>query len=355
MTRTGILRIALGISLIFSACLTWIPPTFFHPVAQAQDKTGEPPFRQQSASAGNEDMPLPRTSISINVDMVSLQVLVSDSNGNVLTGLKPENFTIYEDNVKQEIRHFSPVEANITVVMLVEFSKRIEYFLNDVYNAMNAFMKTLRPKDWTAVMGYDMHTTIFQDFTQDRREVYNALRQFTIPAWNESNISDAVIEAIDRTQEIEGKVAILLISSGLDTFSRHTYDQALASCKNANASVYAIGVGRFLRDYLEPRGEISPAAISEFLMGENRLKSFADYTGGAAWFPRYSTELPAIFESFSKALRSQYSIGYTSTNTKKDGKFRKIRVEVKTDLTDSKGKPLKLKIVTRKGYTPKSI
>jgi len=93
----------------------------------------------------------------------------------------------------------------------------------------------------------------------------------------------------------------------------------------------------------------------DFLMGDNRLKSFADYTGGAAFFPRYSTELPSIFNNISTALRSQYSIGYVSTNTKMDGKFRNVKVEVQTDLKDNKGKPIKTKVTTRKGYTAKKI
>jgi VWFA-related protein len=89
-------------------------------------------------------------------------------------------------------------------------------------------------------------------------------------------------------------------------------------------------------------------------MADNRLRSFADYTGGFAYFPRFETELPSIFNNISQLLRSQYSIAYASTNTKKDGKFRKIRVEVDTQLTDVKGKPLKLKVHTRKGYLPRT-
>jgi len=350
MNRIGILKIVLVFSLVFLVCISpavqWTATTFFIPSAAADSGDAED-------DAGMEN--LPRISISANVDMISMQVLVSDGNGNVITGLRPENFTIYEDRVKQEITHFSPMDASITVAMLVEFSKRNEIFLDDVYNAMYGFVRTLRPGDWTAVVGYDMTTTIFSDFTQNRNEIYKALRQFAIPSWNESNISDAIIEMVDRTQEIEGKVAILLISSGLDTFSRHTYDQALKACKDANASVYAIGIGRFIREYYDARGAISQSTNMDFLMGDNRLKSFADFTGGVAYFPRYSTELPGIFNEISKSLRSQYSIGYVSTNTKRDGKFRNIKVEVETDLKDKKGKPIKPKIVTRKGYTAKTI
>ena len=350
MTRISILKIPLAVGLVFLACMLHVPQW-----------TAIIPFALSAVADSNDDETgtgmenLSPVAISSSVDMVSMQVLVSDNDGNVITDLKPENFTIYEDGVKQEISHFSSLEANVTVVMLVEFSKRNELFLDDVYNAMYGFVRTLRPGDWTAVVGYDMRTTIFSDFTQNRNEVYSALRQFAIPSWNESNISDAVIEMIDRTQEIEGKVAILLIASGLDTFSRHSYEQALNACKSANASVYAIGIGRFVRDYLDARGYISQSTNMDFLMGDNRLKSFADYTGGSAFFPRYSTELPAIFNNISTALRSQYSLGYVSTNTKKDGKFRNVKIEVKTDIKDKKGKPIKTKVVTRKGYTAKSF
>ncbi|NLT66221.1 MAG: VWA domain-containing protein [Acidobacteria bacterium] len=305
--------------------------------------------------AQEQDEPMGQASISVSVDMVTLQVLVTDNKGNALTGLKPENFTIYEDNVKQEIKSFSPVDANITVVMLVEYSNNIQYFIDEVWNAMYGFANTLRPGDWAAVIGYDMNTRIMCDFTQNRQELYKALRQFMYPSFWESNLSDALIETLDRTQELEGKVAVLLISTGLDTFSRHTYDDALRKCKEANASVYAIGLGQHFRIRADAAGVISQEENLDLLMGDNRLKSFADLTGGAAYFPRFPTELPAIFNNISQLLRSQYSIAYVSSNTKKDGKYRKIKVDVKTDLTDNKGKPLKLKVVTRKGYYAREL
>jgi VWFA-related protein len=291
----------------------------------------------------------------VAVDLVSLQVLVTDTKGNALTGLKPENFTIYEDNVKQEISNFAPVDANITVVMLVEYSNNIRYFIDEVWNAMYGFANTLRPGDWAAVIGYDMNTRITCDFTQDRQELYQALRRFMYPTFWESNLSDALIEALDRTQEVEGKVAVLLISTGLDTFSRHTYDEALNKCKEANASVYAIGLGQNFRIRADAAGALSQEGYMDLLMGDNRLKSFADLTGGAAYFPRFPTELPAYFNNISQLLRSQYSIAYASTNTKKDGKYRKIKVEANAPLKDEKGKPLKLKVVTRKGYYAKQL
>jgi VWFA-related protein len=334
-------------------CATVLSPA----PAFAQNSTSQnPPLSpKKSAPANEEDQDRPRgqTAISVAVDLVSLQVLVTDQSGNAVTGLKPENFTIYEDNVKQDISNFSAIEANITVVALVEYSNNVSRFLYEIWNALFYFSKSLRKDDWVAVMGYDMHTTILCDFTQNRQQLQEALQRFMMPAYHESNLSDAVIEALDRTQEIDGKVAVILISTGLDTFSRHTYDDALKKCKEANASIYAIGLGQRYRILAEATGRISNEASAELAMADNRLRSFADLSGGAAYFPRMESELPSIFGNISELLRNQYSIAYASSNTKKDGKFRKIRVDVSADLKDAKGKPLKLKVITRKGYIAK--
>ncbi len=323
----------------------------------AQDQSTQsqaPPLKRKPAAkdakAEDQDRPQGQTAISVAVDLVSIQVLVTDQKGNVITGLKPENFTVYEDNVKQEISNFSPVEANITVVLLVEYSRLVTPFIYDVWNSIYTFANSLRQGDWVAVIGYDIRPTILCDFTQDRSKLMDTLQRFNYPAFSESNLADALIDTLDRVEEIEGKVAVVLVSTGLDTFSKHTYDEALKKCKAANASVYAIGVGQNFRLRYEPY--MSSETNMDFLMADNRLKTFADYTGGEAYFPRFPTELPSIFTNISNLLRNQYSIAYASTNTKKDGKYRKIRVEVNAALTEN-GKPVKLKVITRKGYMAK--
>lgn len=334
-------------------------PTGAHPTvayAQESQKRPGPPLRKgkREAPEGEQDRPAGQTAISVSVDLVSIHVLVTDPKGNVITGLKPANFTVYEDNVKQEISNFSPVEANITVVMLVEYSKQVSWFIYEVWNAIYGFANTLRPGDWVAVIGYDLRPTILSDFTQDRSKLHEALRRFQYPAFSESNLSDALIDSIDRTQEIDGKVAVLLVSTGLDTFSRHTYDEALKKCQAANATVYAVGLGQNFRIRADAAGYISPETNLELLMSDNRLRSFADFTGGEAYFPRFVTEFPSIFSNISAMLRNQYSIAYASSNSKKDGKFRKIKVECTVDYNND-GKPDKVKILTRKGYLAKDV
>jgi VWFA-related protein len=361
MRPARIFRIALVISFIFSVAIVFqrnwtayfAPPSVF---AQETSQRPRHSLQKQNPREENEedqDTPEGQTAISVAVDLVTLQVLVTDNKGNIILGLKPENFTIYEDNVKQEISHFAPVDANITVVVLAEYSRQVSYFLNEVWNATYTFARSLRKEDWVAFIAYDQKPMILCDFTHDRQKINDALRQLMIPAFDDSNLSDAIIFTLDRVQEIEGKVAVLLISTGLDTFSRHTYDDALQKCKESNASIYAISLGQNFRIRADAAGLISNLGNMELLMGDNRLRSFAEFTGGAAYFPRFETELPGIFDNISQLLRSQYSIAYASTNTKRDGKFRKIRVDVHANLTDIKGKPIKLKVLTRKGYVPR--
>jgi VWFA-related protein len=326
---------------------------FLQKTAYAQDGSGTRRPRLPEPQ-GESDEPQGKTAISVAVDLVSLQVLVTDDKGSVITGLKPANFTIYEDNVKQEISHFAPVEGNITSVMLVEYSRQVSYFVNEVWNAIYGFASSLRKEDWVAVIGYDIRPTILCDFTQDKSKINEALSRFTYPAFSESNLSDALIDTLDRIEETEGKVAVLLVSTGLDTFSKHTYNEAMEKCKRTNASIYAISLGQAARIYADAAGAISPEVNLELLQSDNRLRTFADLTGGAAYFPRFETELPSIFTNVSNLLRNQYSIAYSSSNTTHDGKYRKIKVEVNApEYVDKKGKPAKLKVVTRKGYQAK--
>ena len=348
-----LLLLALGIAIIAPRLI----PREKHPFpsyslvqdSSAKQKPSAPRPKSTPEASAEEDRPQGKTAISVAVELVNLQVLVTDPKNSVITGLRPENFAIYEDNVKQEITNFAPIEADITVVMLVEFSRQISGLIYEVLNAVYGFASSLRPGDWIAVIGYDIRPTILCDFTRNRNELQDALKRFNTPAFSESNLSDALIDTLDRVEEIEGKVAVLLVSTGLDTFSKHTYQEALEKCKRANASVYAISIGQTARIMADAAGAISPMFNMELLMADNRLRSFAEYTGGEAFFPRFETELPSIFNGISIMLRNQYSIAYMSSNTKHDGKYRKISVEVNSSLTQN-GKPVKLKVLTRKGY-----
>ena len=305
--------------------------------AQRQDKPIE-----------EEEKPRGRTSLSVAVEQVQVDVTVQDKNGNLIQGLQKENFRIYEEKVEQNITFFTPIEAPITAVLVTEYSKVIPWeWLYEAWLASHLFADLMRPEDWIAAVAYDIRPEILVDFTQNKAEVYNALRKLNYPSFRESNLYDTVYDVLERVEELEGKVAMILVSSGLDTFSKKNLDETLDKVKEGNVVIYPISVGGGARARSDQY--YSTSRRMDLYQADAVLRYFAKYTGGMAFFPRFVQQYQGIFRTISALLRNQYSLGYVSTNTKKDGKFRKIKVEVVADV-DGDGKPDKLKVQHREGY-----
>ncbi len=305
--------------------------------------------RQRKPIEEPEEKPQGRASISVAVEQVQVDITVQDKKGNLIQGLRKEHFKVYEEKVEQTVTFFTPVEAPITAVLVTEFSSVIPWeWLYEAWLGSHLFADQMRPEDWVAVVAYDIRPEILVDFTQNKAEVFNALRKLNSPAFRESNLYDAVYDVLDRVSEVEGKVAMVLVSSGLDTFSKKNLDQILDKVKEGNVVIYPISLGGNAR----VRNDYGTSTRMDLYQAEAVLKYFAKYTGGVAFFPRFVQAYKGIFQTISALLRNQYSLGYISTNTKKDGKYRKIKVEVVVDV-DGDGKPDKLKVQHREGYSAK--
>jgi VWFA-related protein len=331
-------KLLVSVTLLLFALLLWRPDRVSAQAQKPQDKKIE------------EEQPKPQgqTGIQVAVNQVRVDVTVQNSKGDLIQGLKKENFKIYEDKVQQDILNFTPIEAPMTVVLVTEYSNAVPWsFLYDVLMASYTFVEQMRKDDWVAVMAYDMRPEILVDFTQNKMEVYDALRRLNFPAFSESNMYDTVWDVLDRVQELNSKVAIVLVASGIDTFSKKNLGETLKRVQNSNAVIYPISTGGNFRARYE--GYMGATTRLDLYQADSTLKSFAKYTGGAAFFPRFETEFPGIFQTISALLRHQYSLSYIPTNTKKDGKYRKLRVEVEADI-DGDGKPDKLKANAREGY-----
>jgi VWFA-related protein len=327
-------------------------------------KKEEPPPPAPEKPKKIENMP--DYSIKVNVPLVNLDVLVTTKDGQTIPGLKAENFKIQEDGATQKISTFNQSDAPITAVLLVEFASTNYYFMVDALNASYSFANTLRKDDWVAVISYDMKPQILADFTQDKRAVYSALNQLRMPGFAETNLFDAVFDTIDRLDRIEGKKYIILVTTGVDTFSKLTLDKILKKIKaTKDITIYPISVGFAEREYWESHGRAAPHGMGipvsnmDYLQADNEMKTFATLTGGRAYFPRFQGELPGIFNDIGSDLRNQYSITYHPTNSKQDGTYRKLKVELQAPdggplkIHDQKGKELKYLIYAREGYTAK--
>ncbi|MGE0128587.1 MAG: VWA domain-containing protein [Blastocatellales bacterium] len=347
--------------------------------AQAGRKSSEKQKKNPNASGDPNDPQKPETkieksippaSISISTDVVNVEAVVyNKKTGGIIQGLKKENFEIYEDGVKQDVENFSTPEAPITMVLLLEYSKLVDllgsptggYFeygrveiLRPAYEFVNRFVQ---PKDFISIVAYDIRPTPLIDFTDDKGKLMQAVNLLlrNNPAFSESNLFDAlkfvlrggvgdsvVLEDSKSEKaeyaglyEVNARTAILLVASGLDTFSKINYDEARKIVENSGVPVYVIGTGNlFLKKYdqqLDPGRGLELYGIPDrmtLLQAQNTLKTFANSTGGKYFPVTFPGEIPSVLQSIQALVRNQYSLGYTPTNTRKEGKRRKIQVKV---------------------------
>ena len=338
-------RLVLGLVL-----LTLVLPPAGLPV-WAQDKDKPAPQTQPQTAPG--------FSISVTVPVVSVDVVVTDNNGNYLKDLKKENFRISEDGTVQTITNFAPSEAPITIVLLLEFSKLgYEFFTYNARNWAAAFLGNLKPNDWVALESFNMRSNVDVDFTHNRDEIMQGLYTMVFPPFSESNLFDSLSDVLDRIKDVKGKKAVLVLASGIDTFSRMTLDQTLKRIRETDATIFTVGVAEqfFIAQ--------APGAFGQqltYIQAQNQLKTFAAMTGGRSWLPRFDGEVPSIMQEVAQSLRNQYSMAYSPTNETLDGKYRKIKVELVAPdggpltVLDQKGKKIKFQVYARQGYTaPKS-
>jgi len=321
-----------------------------------QKQPGAPPVEPKPAPPQQKPEDA-GASISVEVPVVTLDVIAATNHGDLLTGLKKENFRITDDGTAQTISNFGSSEAPITIVMLMEFSSRgyYDWFAYQAKYWADAFFPQLKKNDWVALVTFDMKSRVEVDFTQNKDEVRNALYHLYFPGFSESNVFDAILDTTDRLKDVKGKKAILVLATGVDTFSKHTLDQTMKLLRQTDTTIFCVGLDKPYINFLESHGSLG--SHMNYLQGENQLKTFAQMTGGYSWFPQFDGEIPSIFQTITAFLRNQYSLSYTPTTGANDGKFHKVKVElVKPDgspleVTDQKGKKQKVVVYAREGYT----
>jgi VWFA-related protein len=293
-------------------------------------------------------------SLRVDVPVVTVDVgVILQKTHQFVPNLTRPQFRVFEDGVPQQITGFQRIQAPITAVLLLEFAAKNYNFIYDMRNAAYTFAQQLKPDDYVAVMTFDMRTQILTDFTQDKRVIYQSLNALTIPGFSETNVFDALYEALDRLSRIEGRKYVVLIASGRDTFSKITLDKILQKIKaTPNVTIFTVGTGQAARIMSNMGG----AREIDYLQADNQMQTFARMTGGMSFFPRFVGEMPDIFHEINDTIRNQYELTYKPSNAKQDGSYRKLRVELVDDegqplrMQDEKHKPLKFDIIARDGY-----
>ncbi len=268
----------------------------------------------------------------VSVDLVNILCSVKDKNTNAfVTNLMQDDFMVYEDDEKQEIKNFArETDLPLTIAMLVDTSNSVGPKLKFEKEAATGFFHSiLRENDRAMLVEFDSGVTLLQDFTSDPNKLAGEIAK--LKAGGGTALYDAIFISCDEKLIREtGRKAIIILSDGEDESSKVNLKQAMEMALRAEATTYAISLSK---------GGFS--GISESDKGDSVLKDIAEETGGAIFYPFKVEDLEDAFRQINQELRSQYSIGYVSTNPERDGKYRKIKIEV------SEGG---LKLSHRKGY-----
>jgi Ca-activated chloride channel family protein len=312
--------------------------------------------------------------VKVASNIVQVEAVVyNKKSGQIVMGLKKENFAIFEDGIQRDVTNFSTPDAPITVAVVMEYSKlgqEIGYYGSsgteegqmEVLRPMAAFLSQFikPPDDYVSVIAYDMRPTPLTDFTNNPERINQVIMLLlrNQPAFRETNLFDAlkltlaggradsvVLENSEKRwteyagmKDIQGRrKAVFLISSGIDTFSKINYDEVRKIAQNAGVPIYIVGTGElFLKKYDGQMaaedglgGATTPGRMT-FLQAKNTLKTLADETGGAYFPMTFPGEIPSILSSINAMMRNQYSLAY-SAGERRDGKRHKIVVKVDVD------------------------
>jgi Ca-activated chloride channel family protein len=307
----------------------------WHPIAIALMLVLLVSARVLSQSNGNEGRQQPEQksfTFSVKVGLVLLPVTVLDKSGDFVSGLQEKDFAVYEDGVPQSLEVFDNKDLPVVMGLMIDNSSSMAPMRSEVIAAALALAESSNPEDELFVAHFYDRVSFTLRLGEAFARNLDMLREAVskVPGSGKTALYDAVYSGLEYSKlgSLQKKV-LVIISDGADTASKHTLDEILEMAKSSNALIYSMGI------YDERNKSKSPKV----------LKELANISGGRAFFPNTVSELPEVCRRIAIDVRSQYTLGYIPSNQNKDGRFRKIRVDVRSPNQD------KLTIRTRSGYT----
>jgi Ca-activated chloride channel family protein len=300
-----------------------------HKIVPLKDSVSVPD-KSQDAGKGNGGFRL-----GVNVDLVLMYTSVFNKEGRFVTGLNQNNFVVYEDGVEQKIISFSQEDVPISLGILMDLSGSMKGIKDQVHKAALAFVQASNPDDQVFVIGFNDQAELLQDFTSDVDEISDALDNAVVVG--STVLYDAIYLGVEKAHTgTKVKKAIVVITDGEDKDSYYKLDELISKIQESDVQVFCVG---FLDD-------ISKSSLKKV---KGVLNQISDETGGKAFFPKEISEIHGIVAEIANELRIQYSIGYISSNTARDGSFRRVKIKlVDSNIPDSYMR-------YRRGYTaPKS-
>ena len=266
------------------------------------------------------------------VDVVSLNVTVTDASGRYVTDLSRDDFSVYEDGARQDVTFFSRTSLPLSLSLLVDTSASMDDKIATVRAAASGFVAHLRPEDRTQLIDFDSRVNVLLPFTSAHPDLDRAIA--SLSAGGSTALYNAVYISLKELKKNQARSAdelrrqaIVLLTDGEDTSSLVSFDEVLEQTKRSETAVYAVG--------LRARDSNIGKGYSE---AEYVLRQLTSQSGGRVFFPETVADLPAIYDQIWQELSSQYLLGYSSKNPRRDGRWRRVVVRVERPGTSARTK-----------------
>jgi len=255
------------------------------------------------------------------VDVVSLNVTAVDTSNHYVTDLEEKDFAVFEDGVKQDLSFFTRKQQTIAMSLLLDSSASMEDKLPTLQVAATNFVKRLKSNDVAQVIDFDSRVEIRQAFTSNQNELQSAIQQTS--AGGSTSLYNAIYIALKELAKAKAggeedvrRQAMVLFSDGEDTSSLISFDEVLELAKRSETAIFTIAL----------RG--TDTQSKGFHEAEFVMRQLAQETGGRAFFPAKIDDLNGVYSEIADELASQYTLGYSSRNSKRDGAWRRIVVQI---------------------------
>jgi len=287
------------------------------PAAPATSPPPQAPAQTSPSTAGNRQQP----SFRAGIDIVSLNVTVTDASNHYVTDLAENEFSVFEDGVKQNLTFFSRRQQPIALSLLLDSSASMEQHIGTLQTAATNFIKKLKPNDIAQVIDFDSRVEIRQGFTGNQADLQTAIEQTN--AGGSTSLHNAIYIALKELRKVKAvseedvrRQALIVFSDGEDTSSLVSFEEVLDLAKRSETAIYAIAL----------RG--NDVQAKGFREAEFVMRTLAQETGGRAFFPARIEDLAGVYTQIADELASQYTLGYTSANQRRDGAWRRLVVQV---------------------------
>ena len=294
--------------------------------------------------------------------MVTIKLLVQDPQGYFIPNIRREHFAVYENGVRQnadvEIEH-----PPVSLALVLEYGGRYpgmnKALAMEISTAARQLFDAFGRDDKVAIWKYADRPELLTDFSRDHEKLKESFYTLDPPPISEANLYDALAAVLERMRTVSGRKAIVLISSGVDTFSKTTFEDVLKVARSSDTPVYVIGLGAILRELAELPGSAAPSARLDWKRAENQLQEIARTSGGRFYSPTTTVDLSAIYDDMLEHLKVRYVITYKSSTAGSLDSPRTVRIELVNpknggplQIVDASGRTIRAHVIVQDSYIP---